>query len=115
MRIVDDLADQVDHLVRELVDRLVGIVDSPIHTVAEAKLLSEPYRDVAEGVGVASRSNPFHQRRLVLTVDDRLQFFLESEAFPEIGLLYGHVRRSLLERESLNVRIPLPVKGGPAT
>ena len=48
IRIVDDLTDQIDLLLREVVHSFVGVVDGPIDAVAEAELVREPDGDIPE-------------------------------------------------------------------
>ena len=88
VRVVDDLPDQEDALVGELVDGLVGIVHRAVDAVAESELLGEAHGDVAEGVGVAPGADAFHQRGVVLRVDDRLELLLEPETSAEVRLLH---------------------------
>ena len=54
VRVVDDLAGQVDVLVGELAPRLVGVVHGPVHAVAEPELLREVDREPARA-GARSR------------------------------------------------------------
>ena len=39
MRVMDDLASQIDGTIRELLSCLIGVVDRPLHAVTEAELL----------------------------------------------------------------------------
>ena len=91
VRIVDDLADEVDALVGELVARLVGVVDRPVDPVAETEVLGQPYRDVAEPVGVGTGPDALDDRGVVLRVDQGLHLGLEAEALAEVGLLHGRI------------------------
>src|SRR5690606_12826688 len=103
VRVVDDLADQEDPLVRELVCGLVGVVDGAIDAVAEAELLGEADGDVAELRGVAACAQLVDDRAVVFGRDDRLDHLLQAEAAPKVGLLhvtaYDHAARGARSRE----------------
>jgi hypothetical protein len=59
---VDDLAGDEDAPVRELLARLVRVFDRAVYAVAEAELLGEEERQLADLEAEALLAHPFDQR-----------------------------------------------------
>src|SRR5690606_27034770 len=82
----------------------VRVVDRAVHPVAEAELLGQAHRHVAEGVAVAARADLLDQRRVVLRVAERLDLGLEAEAPAEIRLLHLVLRAGVASWVEVNQR-----------
>ena len=91
---MDNLSNKVNLLVRKVMDSLVRIVDCPINSITKAELFREPDSDVAKVVCVAACTDMLDQRRLVLSVNERLKLFFKPESLAEVCLLYSHSVRS---------------------
>ena len=62
---MDDLADQNDPTLGKLSSRLVGVLHSALHAVAEAELSRQPDGDIARGQGVIACLHAIYERALV--------------------------------------------------
>ena len=60
VRIVNDFSDEVDLLVWELMYGFVGVIDSTVNAITEAKFLSQTHGDIAEGIRITTCSNTLH-------------------------------------------------------
>src|SRR5690606_14151228 len=89
VRVVDDLADEEDAPVRELVGRLVGVLDGAVHAVAEPELGGQPDGDAAESGAVPAVADLLDKGAVVLGVEQRAHGLLEPEAAPEVRLFHG--------------------------
>ena len=88
VRVVDDLAGQVDAPVGKLAPRLVGVVHGAIHAVAEAELAREVHREPPAASVVVGAAGPPAGRRSRTPVG--LDLRLETESLPEVGeTLFG--------------------------
>src|SRR5688572_26962009 len=89
MRVVDDLADEVDAPIRKLERRLIRVINCAIDAVAETEIFREPNRDVVEGGDVAACADVLDQLAVVFRGQEGLDFLFEAKAAAEVGLLHA--------------------------
>src|SRR6185312_13631390 len=85
VRVVDDLAREVDLLVRELLARLIGVLDCALDSVTEAELARQSNRHAARAEGEVALLEQIDQTPVVRRRELLLHVSLEAEAFAEVG------------------------------
>src|SRR5205814_1099147 len=89
MRVVDDLADEIDAPVGKLLARLIRVLYRALHPVAEPEFAGQTKRDVANREGVVLRPHPVDDPATVVSGQVFLNFGLEAETLAEVGTWVG--------------------------
>ena len=89
VRVVDDLADEVDPAVGELHPGLVGVVHRPVHPVAEPEFPGQAEGQRSDVEAIVVRPQRLDDRAVVVGDEPPLDLGLEAEAAPEVGAFHG--------------------------
>jgi hypothetical protein len=89
MRIVDDLAHQVEPAVGELAPGLVSVVHGPVDPVAEPELPGQPEAHAAHVEAIIPRPECLDHRAVIIGGKLAFDFRLEAEPAPEVGAFHG--------------------------
>ena len=81
---MDDLAHEEDAAIGELAARFVGVVDGPVHAVAEAKLSREADPEIPGRQRVARRLEALDQLGVIVRLELDLDLGLEAESLLEV-------------------------------
>src|SRR5215212_3024509 len=87
--VVDHVPRYEDAPVRELLPGLEGVVDGPVHPVAEPELVGEPEDEAVDLEDVAVLADPVYHLRAVVPVQEMLHVVPHPEALAEV-LLFRH-------------------------
>ena len=85
VRIVNDLANEIDAPVRKLPPRLIRVLHGALHAVAEAEFASEPNRDVPDRERVVFGPHAVHEAPAVVRGKLVLDLGPQAETLSEIG------------------------------
>jgi hypothetical protein len=91
--VVDDLAGDEDPALGELLPRLVGVLDRPVHAVAEPELAGQAEGERARLQAVPLGAHALHQRGVVIAHELWRHHLLEAQAAIDVAGLghdFGH-------------------------
>ena len=88
MRVVDDFPDKANALLGEFVAGFVGVVDGPIHAVAESEFLCQAHGDVTHDLPITLGANVRDQGGVVLEINQGLHPRFQAEPPSKVGLFH---------------------------
>src|SRR5688572_24346386 len=89
VRVVDDLAHQINAAVRELAARLIRVFHGALDPIAEAEFAGEADRHVPDRQGVILGFHPVHKSAAVVAGELVLDLGPKAETLSEIGTWVG--------------------------
>ena len=92
VRIMDDLAGQVDGTIRELLSGLVGVLDRALDSITKAELLRQTDGYVPHRQGIIPILEEVYQVARIVGIQFGLYLGFQAETFPKVRRFPGSVR-----------------------
>ena len=107
VRVMDDFTRQIDGTIRELLSRLIGVVDRALDSVAEAKFLRQTDGYIADCKGIIPVLEQVYQVARIVGIQFGLDLGFQPESFPKVGCCPSSVWGA-------GLHIPMGRSSGPA-